>query len=463
MSDYSLRDDVRATMAVKSERSIAAQSNAITSDDVYKNFGKQMNGAIQYTQGSTAFIKDIGALYTGGGIKALTAKDKQIDKLARIDLMFSIGRGVAPVLGGAVGLLGGPQGAIAGAVGAWAVTDLVWQAWSWVKENLLDQHGCYIQYLNKDGIAMDGGLSYASGVAVGTNHTISLFPSIMGLPSIRSNYKDENGNYRITTNDLLAALGWTERETVSLYRDTSIFVSNVNTQILKIAARAPQSGPNDNYKAVLVELLEPSGKPYTDPVTGKTKIYNGVEDADSIWVRAIPFVTNDPTISGRVVASNGGALYNNGAPFEIRFSVFNAYELLHHNLTSTPDFNETTLNQKNDLAYLGYQYLVNKFADPATRHLAIRYDVRDQFDKYGRTVATIFHNVPLGTASYDRDKLLMQYAAGSPPIPFDAYLPDGHPYTLNWEMIMTGYGQVDMRESLWNTTWRNGALSQGQP
>ncbi len=126
----------------------------------------------------------------------------------------------AAVAGGiAVGVLGAPQAGAAVAAGGYVVGDLLWDAWQWVRDNLLDQHGCYIQYMTKDGQAMDAGLSSAQGVAVGQAHSIDAFPTILGVDSrlvIR-----EDGHYRITTNDILKAMGWSEVETAFIQRQTS--------------------------------------------------------------------------------------------------------------------------------------------------------------------------------------------------------------------------------------------------
>lgn len=439
MSNYNIRDDMRAYLGVTTDRAIAGATAGITSQDIYKNFSTQIQGSIQYTHGNTAIIRDIGAMFSGGGIKALTARDEAINQAAEIDMALGLSTAGLTVAGGLIGSVVAPgAGTVVGAVGGWAVGDLIWKGWQWVKDNLLDQHGCYIQYLNKDGQPMDAGLSYYQGVAVGTNHTLKLLPGALGVTG-KVNVK-EDGHFRITTNDLLGALGWSEVETVSLYRDTSIFVNDINTKILKIAGRDPAQRPNADFVIAKVKLLDLDGQ----TINGK-RYSGGIEDGDTLNVQVI----------------DGGGSYAAGSVIRIRLSVVNAYELQYHDSPYTIQ-NETDFSLNNDLGKMAYDYLRSKFSNPSSRTLALRIAKSNQMDKYGRSIATVFHNVPMSVPLSERLNTLANYAAQFPPIPFDDYLPDGRPYTLNWEMVMTGYGNVDMRESLWDSSWRNSANTQLQ-
>lgn len=439
-SNYNMRSDVRAYMGIKSERTVAAAGKELTEKDVYKYFSTQMNGSVQYTQGNTAFIRDLGALFTTNSFSALSEADDAANKVANIDIQMGLVKAGLTAGGAVLGSLGGiGVGTAVGGAAGWAVGDLMWEAWQWVKDNLLDQHGCYIQYLNKDGQPMDAGLSYAQGVAAGTNHSVSLFPSIMGI-SGRMPSK-ENGHFRITTNDILGSLGWTEVETLSIYRDTSLFVNQVNANILHIAGRDTERLGNNNYVAVTCKILDPEG----ELVAPNGISTYGIEDGDTVHIQ--------------VLTSTDGALAP-GSIHAVRLSVVDTYELQNHDnpYTSTNEAEEN--NPENDLGRLAYEYLRSRFANAKDRIVAMRIDKRNLTDHYGRILGVIFHNAPLGVDAVGREQVLKDYATRNPPIPFDAYLPDGRPYTLNWEMIMTGYGHVDMRESLWDTTWRNNALDQ---
>ena len=437
MSNYNLRDDMRAYLGIKTDRAVADATKEVDSSDIYKNFSTQMQGAIQYTHGNSAIVRDVGAVFTGGGVKALTARDELINKAATVDMTLKLGTAGLEIGGAIIGGVAtmSPQGALVGGAGGWVVGDLIWEAWNWVKENLLDQHGCYIQYMNKDGQPMDSGLGYYQGVAVGTNHTMKLLPAAFGLNTGRVNYIDSQGHYRITTNDLLSALGWTEFETASLYKDTSMFVNQQNTKILKIAGRDAVTVPNDHFMTVTGTIIAPEG----ESINGQKWI--GIQDGDTINVKVI----------------DGQGSIAPGSVMKVRLSVVNTYELQNHDNPNTPE-NETELSPANDLGRLAYQYLVNKFANVQSRTVAIRIDKRNP-RSYDRYIGTIFHNIPFATPLSERLSTLQNYAAQYPPISFDDYLPDGRPYTLNWEMVMTGYGNVDMRESLWETTWRNNATN----
>jgi hypothetical protein len=440
MTNYNLRDDVRAMMNINIERSIADGTKGLFDTEVYKNFSTQINGAIQHTQGSTALIRDIGAMFSGGGLEALSAKDRAITQVAKIDMTLGFiksGGTLAGAIGGS--LIGGPAGGIVGATAAWAVTDLLWEGWQWVKENLLDQHGCYIQYLNKDGQPMDAGLSVAQGVAVGTNHTVSLFPSIVGLSGKVNIAKD--GHYRITINDMLGSLGYSEIETLSIYRDTSMFVNQINAEILKISGRDTIPVGTENYIVVKANVLDVNGENIDS--TGRRD--SGVEDGDTLNVRIVESV--EGFTAGQIV--------------KVRLSFINTYELEYHD-DDTTSFNETDQVPYNDMGKLAYDYLVARFSTAEARKIVLRINRRDPKDHFGRTIATVFHNTPLGTPQSERLDVLKSYAQSSPAIPIDSYLEDGRPYTLNWEMVMTGYGAIDMRESLWDTTWRRDALDFGE-
>jgi hypothetical protein len=49
MSNYNIRDDMRAYLGVTTDRAIAGATAGITSQDIYKNFSTQIQGSIQYT------------------------------------------------------------------------------------------------------------------------------------------------------------------------------------------------------------------------------------------------------------------------------------------------------------------------------------------------------------------------------------------------------------------------------
>lgn len=120
---------------------------------------KSKQKMLQECNGTTGFA---GALITtglatvvgvGGGIAAT----------------FLTGGAAAPLLAFA------GAGVAGGAIGG----DLAWSGWKFIRDNVLDQHGCYVQYMSKNGQPMDAGLSYNQGMVVGKYHSKALLPGIL--------------------------------------------------------------------------------------------------------------------------------------------------------------------------------------------------------------------------------------------------------------------------------------------
>jgi endonuclease YncB( thermonuclease family) len=415
-----VRDEARALVGIGVDRFVAQGLSGINSEDLYTQFSDHIEGAVQWTQGSTALVRDLGAIFAGGGIQGLTERDRQMANIIKLDIGIGAIR-AATVAGtttiGAV--LGNVPGAAVGLGTGYAIQDLQWKAWQWVKDNILDQHGLYVQYLSKEGQPMDAGLSYFEGSAVGSNHTLSLFPSVFGIPvgSTKVQVK-KDGHFRIATNDLLMSLGWTEIETLALYRDTSLFVNQINTEILTLAGRGPDGSAIDS-----------------EAFYSLTAVITRVIDGDTVEIR---------------VLKGEGSPYPDGTTKSVRLAAINAAERASYAVES---------NNPNDLGDLAYQYLNNKYLDNNNNNvIAIRIKRSEREDDYERIIGTIFHNVPTSTPPSSRSRVLKSYASANPPIPMHGYLDDGRPHTLNWELVMAGYANVDMRESLWETDWRDDAL-----
>jgi hypothetical protein len=138
-------------------------------------------------------------------------------------------------------------GAVA-AVGA-GLTDAAWSAWKWVRNNVLDQHGCYIQYLSKNGQPMDAGLSNFQGMVVGKYHSKRLLPGILG---VRSKVKTADGHAFVRSDDLLSSFGWKEKEISALVRHISLENAIVQSEILKYSGLGPEkTGLNEFFKAIV--------------------------------------------------------------------------------------------------------------------------------------------------------------------------------------------------------------------
>lgn len=445
MMNMGMRDEMRALMSIKTDRIVSNGMAYIESEDLYDQMSTYVNGAVQWTQGNTALVRDLGAVFAGGGIQALTKRDEQMNDIWKIDVGLKSLQGAGTILGAVGGGLASglnPAGIAVGAGAGLGITQLAWEAWEYVKDNILDQQGCYISFLNKEGQPMDAGLSYFQGSAVGSNHSLSLFPNVFGIPSTKINYRDGDGHYRITNNDLLAKLGWTELETTAIYKDISLYVNQVNANVLDITGRgASQSISNDNFQYFLGRVLNPDGED-----VGDDNRQNGVVDGDTLHVK---------------VTDSGDSNFSVGEYVNIRIGAVNTSELQYKNNAYT-DYNEVALNPENDLGRMAYEYLYTKFSNVQDyeRIVAVRVRKSEPKDDYGRTIGIVFHNVPNGTSPSNRRHVLADYAKQNPPLPLQAYLDNGLPHTLNWELVMVGYGNVDMRDSLWDNNWTDDALQE---
>ena len=171
----------------------------ISVDALSDALSTQMIGGIQYTHGSSALIKDIMANQTALSLPERAEefiKSKGQGKASGTDTVFSL---MAAGLAMSVPIVG----------------QLAWKGWSWLRDNVLDQHGCYVQYLNQNGQPMDAGLSYNQGMVVGKYHTKALLPGLLGA---RTKVKTPEGNAFIRSDDLLKSLGWQETEIKDLVR-----------------------------------------------------------------------------------------------------------------------------------------------------------------------------------------------------------------------------------------------------
>lgn len=305
---------------------------------------------------------------------------------------------------------------------------------------------------------MDAGLGHSQGVAVGSNHMVSLFPRIFGIPSQKA-YVTKNGKFRITTNDILASLGWTEYESISAFRDTSLFVNETNANILKIANPNEEGGFDpSNFLAIKARVLDLEGESVLLPGNTQETIVRGVTDGDTIWAE---------------VLESAGPL-RQGQMIEVRFAGIDAYETRYDKsrdrLTTLPgmpgvpiaastSFNtERTATATNNLGRMGKDYLKIKFATPESKYIAIRISKKSNeiYDKFNRILGVIFAN-STSNSTEGRLQQLYSFASKNPVIPLDSYMSDGRPYTLNWEMVMMGLANVYMNDIIWDSDYKRNA------
>jgi hypothetical protein len=287
MHMQSLRNDTRLYMS-----SLGSGVNAmgqISVDGLSDALQTQMVGGLQFTHGAAALTKDIMAHFTSEGIndintqvKGLVAQGSAASSgqiaLGGMGAMFAgataLGATAAGIASMAIPGAGLLVGGVSAALGAGAGGKLAWKGWSWMRDNVLDQHGCYIQYLNRNGKAMDAGLGLSGqGMVVGRYHTKKLLPGILG---VSSKIRTAEGYSYIRTNDLLSKLGWKEKEINDLVRYIDYENALVNTQVLRYSGIGPEkAGLNRFFKVIckvedvvdgdtidVVDLLDTSGKTF---------------------------------------------------------------------------------------------------------------------------------------------------------------------------------------------------------
>ena len=262
MHMQALRNDTRLYM--NSLGSGVNASGQISVDGLADSLQTQMVGGIQYTHGASALTRDIMAHFTSSGVesindqvKDLVAQNSAISggqiNAGGVGGLFAVATGLGATAGVFASLAVPGAGLLikgaAGVIGAGAGGKLAWKGWSWIRDNVLDQHGCYIQYLNRNGQAMDAGLNQSGqGMVVGRYHTKKLLPGILGASNP---VRTPEGYSYIRTNDLLKSLGWKEKDISNLVRYISFENALVNAQVLKYSGIGPEkTGLNRFFKVI---------------------------------------------------------------------------------------------------------------------------------------------------------------------------------------------------------------------
>lgn len=390
-----IRNDTRNLMLSRNvENSRFAASKDISLDELYQSLQVQFKGTVQHTQGSSALIKDLASIDHYGAAEYAEKQIQKDIKLSAEDMLVA-------------GFLNMQTLGLAG------------KAWDYVKENLLDQQGCYIQYMTKDGSPMDAGLSYAQGVAVGRHHSKTLLPGILGMQVADV----VDGHTRITKDDLLSELGWSEIDVAALRQDVSWWVNKTNDNILQLSAKSPD------------EVA------FTPPTVHLARVTK-VTDADTIEIKSFDSSDTwaDSVKSIRLLGVAAPELLNKDHQGGVIDDPFT--------LIDETKFDEVTLNSPNNRARLGQEYLEEVLINKPGREgrvpvVAIRLNKYED-QTYGRTLGTIFHNAPASVKVEDIPDILYRLASKWPLIPWDSYMEDGRPYTANWSVISAGFANVDI-------------------
>ena len=253
-----LRNSSRLMLVNASNNSVLTPSGEVDVDALSEALKVQLSGSVNYTHGHSALVRDIVANQAAEKIPDAKAKMDELIKLNTGKQNGAMGAAVfsalvMPTL--TVGLTAlaattlGPVGVAGVFAGGALASDAIWSGWKYVRDNILDQHGCYIQYLNKNGQAMDAGLSFNQGMVVGRYATKKLLPSLLG-GSVT--VREANGNMYIRSDDILKNLGWKEKEIGSIVRYISLENAIVHSELLKYSGISPErTGLNESFKVIV--------------------------------------------------------------------------------------------------------------------------------------------------------------------------------------------------------------------
>lgn len=520
-SIQNIRNDTRSIMSSVQAGTTGVISNGnISMDGLSQALQAQMLGGIQFTHGSSALMKDIVSNYSA---EALSDAQASIETQMR-DGNIS-GPGLKPLLGVAVGILGvGAIGALLAPTGFTALAaglagsvggQMGWGGWKWVRDNVLDQHGCYIQYLNRNGQPMDGGLAINQGMVVGRHHSTKLLPGILG---VRTKTRDVNGNAFIRSDDILKSLGWKETEITDLVRQVSLENALVNAEVLKYSGTSPdQASFSSFFKVVcklvrvidageieVVDVFNPTSAPFkvkidgiisvpmnaisgytnnstnqttiinTGSVGGKAGLFISERLKDTVFVVRISpndtsktsIYTEDDLSPGaapnkvsnylKATGQNGYTDYDKDKAKGTIFYRLSENELssIENDLKSIFNFNqssgvETIKNAFKETLYKD-SVLFKKFEEVYSDIVTSGY--RDYTSLLGTSKLSEMivekKNLFSILYTYRVMEILYDKASQWPYVSWDEYYEDGGPATLNWELVVNNYAQVNTRDLL---------------
>jgi len=258
-SKQNMRNTVRRYLDTAiSNNSTIGSGGSVDLDSIYESLQPEMVGSMMYTNGHSALIKDIVSLETA---TEMPGRSEPLINGLESSNAAATAFGTSVVAGGLFGALSASAvtigaGSLALGLGAGGVigapiASLVWKGWQWIRDNVLDQHGCIIQYMTKNGQPMDAGLSYNQGMVVGSFHSKALLPGILG---VRSEVRTQDGYSYVRTDDLLKSLGWRETEITSLVRYISYETALVHARTLQVSGLSPDRFDFERYFRVLAVL-----------------------------------------------------------------------------------------------------------------------------------------------------------------------------------------------------------------
>jgi|GEM_PF-1491367 len=519
-SIQNIRNDTRSIMNSVQAGSTGVMSNGnISMDGLSQALQTQMLGGIQFTHGSSALMKDIVSNYSAEALTDAKASVESQMKDGNTD-----GAGLKPLLGVAVGMIGlgavaamltpiapalvaGLAGSIGGQVG--------WGGWKWVRDNVLDQHGCYIQYLNRNGQPMDGGLAINQGMVVGRHHSTKLLPGILG---VRTATRDINGNAYIRSDDILKSLGWKETQITDLVRQVSLENALVNAEVLKYSGTSPDKASFSSFFKVVcklvrvidageievVDVFNPNSAPFkikidgiisvpmnsisgytnsssnettiinTGSVGGKAGIFISERLKDTIFVVRISpndisktsiyteddlspgAAPNKPSNYLKATSQNGYTDYDKDKAKGTIFYRLSENELLNieNDLKSIFNYNQASGIETIKSAFKETLYkdsvLFKKFEEVYSDIVISGY--RSYTSLLGTTrlseMSVEKKNLFSILYTYRVMEILYEKSSQWPYVSWDEYYEDGGPATLNWELVINNYAQVNTTDLL---------------
>lgn len=379
-SSWNLRHDMRNMWNITYKGHVTDLPQTVGVDSVGQMLQNQLQSSFQYYGGSTEIIKQLGDGFGLGFLAPVPGANPVLD--AGGDLLTTV-----------FGLVG----------------------FEFVGKHLMDQHGCIINYLTKNGRPMDAGLAYNHGVAVGHQNVITLLNNSLRL-NISVNDPQDPGGSKISMNRVLANLGWNQREIDELVQQTDYWVNQTNAQILRTSNRLNDLSP----------FVQPEVR-YVTP----TRIRNG---------NVFDFEEQDAQ------GLSGCRLQGIIAPGL--------------DTTDNPDAGLDPYGFRQNAS----DYLQRVLIDDQVRNLhdakvALRVDPTNSHDRYGHLLAWVFVHVPNdlqvsgvvippdipinpNDEEY-RKAFRMAMAGNAAAFEWDGFFADGLPYTVNWDMVVRGHANVD--------------------
>lgn len=390
-------------------RSGYTQQDTIKMKDLVSGqMGDYLYGDIQYTGGVTSLVKDIMSYIDSGALANMgiggDSGNPVIDLFTGNEITFGDFAGTAASGGGTFGFGGGKS--FVGKV----IDGEPWDTANTVRDKLLDQQACYIQFLTRDGKPMDAGLSgWNRGFAVGRQRVATLFKNSLRIPIPTGD--------TIRTDDLLNQIGWNPKDTEALVQDLDFQTNFIKGKLYNEANKSPEGDISKGVEAFsvrVVEVIDGDTIKVSPPILGQDRIRLNAIDA--------PEVSEGLKLAGPR-EENTGIPKNSPEGYPVN---------LEYALTHFPT----------DPGVRAWAYAWDNLHDKQVS-IRINTGLNGGKDIYGRMLGMIFHNVTNEENSeMTRSATLNKYALSYPAIRWNDYLPDGKPYTFNWQMVCRGFANV---------------------